>query len=83
MHIKLPQLSSGDRISLVVSSYHLTLSLFEPKANHIETHSQQVSIYPTQWLVWVVTLHVLSNLDNIVNWQTIIVVDHFFITLFD
>ena len=65
---------SGDGI--FPSSYHLTLSLFEPIANHIKTHPQQVSRYPTQW-------HVLRNLDNIGNRQTVIVVDHYFKTLFD
>ena len=35
VYIKLPQLNSGDRI--FPSGYHLTLSLVEPIANHIET----------------------------------------------
>ena len=81
VHIKLPHLGSGDGI--FSRGYHHTMSLFEPIANHIKTRSQQLSRYPTQWLVWVAPLHVLRNLDNIGNWQTIIVVDHCFTTLFD
>ena len=75
VHINLPQLNQGDEI--FPSGYHLTLAIFEPIANHIE----QMFWYPTQWLVWVATLHVLGNLDNIGNRQTVIVVDHCFTSL--